>query len=61
MLRILLQTYQDHHGITLRDLERLTGVSFVTLHRFIKGKPIEGDSMVKIWTWLLSPKKGGKP
>jgi transcriptional regulator with XRE-family HTH domain len=57
MLRILLQTYRQHRGLTLRQMEKQTGVSYVTLHRFEHGKPIIHEELVKIWLWLMNKEK----
>jgi transcriptional regulator with XRE-family HTH domain len=57
MLRILLRTYREHHRLTLRAMQKLTGVSYVTLHRFEHGKTIIHSELVKIWQWMMSREK----
>lgn len=57
MLRVLLGAYRQVHQLSLRDLERRIGVSYVTLHRFERGHSIRHLELVKIWQWLLAKEK----
>ena len=54
MLRLLLKTYREHHRLSLRDLGQRTGISYVTLHRFEKGRTITHTAFTKLWNWLLN-------
>lgn len=51
-----LAAYRSEHKISLRSLGKTIGVDFLTLHRFEKGLPIQGDSLVKILKWLIDSK-----
>ena len=57
MLRLLLRAYREYNKLSLRDLERMTGVSYVTLHRFEHGRPIQHPELIKIWQWLMKEPK----
>lgn len=57
MLRLLLHAYRKHYGLSLRDLEGHVGISYVTLHRFEKGRPIMQDDLIRLWQWLMKPDK----
>lgn len=58
ILSAILKAYRQHHGLSLKELGRITGVCYVTLHRLEHGRPILSTEMAKIWRWILS--KEGK-
>lgn len=58
MLVTLIKTYRQQHGLSLRSMAKITGLSYVTLHRLEKGRPIMSDEWSKLWQWML--RKEGK-
>jgi transcriptional regulator with XRE-family HTH domain len=58
MLITLLRTYREKMGLSLRDLSKLTGIHYVTLHRLELGRAIHHREWARLWQWLL--KEEGK-
>jgi transcriptional regulator with XRE-family HTH domain len=60
MLSELLLLYRSVHRLSLRELAAEIGVSHGTLHRVENGKPIEGETMLKLMNWLFTTEKRTK-
>jgi hypothetical protein len=38
--------------MSLRDAAKVTGVSFNTIGRFLKGRPIDSDTLDRLYEWV---------
>lgn len=54
MLVTVIRTYRQQQNLSLRAFAKLTGISYVTLHRLENGRAIMSDEWAKLWRWLLS-------
>jgi transcriptional regulator with XRE-family HTH domain len=54
---VMLKLYREARGVSLRDLEKVTGLDHVTLSRIEQGRPCEALAWLRLQTWLLSPER----
>lgn len=55
-LGTILRKYRKMEELTVRDLALEIGLSAPTLSRIERGEKMDGDTLVKILGWMLSPK-----
>lgn len=51
----MVRLFRTVNQITLRDMAVSIGISHPTLMRIEHGQSFDADTLIKIWTWLISP------
>lgn len=50
----MLTLYRTRHDLTLRDLAPVIGIGHATLMRIETGEQFDAQTLLKLWTWLLT-------
>ncbi len=50
----MLRLYRMVRNLTLRDMAPQVGISHATLMRIETGQAIDAETLLKLWTWMLS-------
>ena len=50
----MLRLYRTVRGFSLRDLSPSIGIGYATLMRIETGQSMDAETLMKLWTWLLT-------
>ena len=50
----MFRLYRTVGGFTLRDVAPQIGISHATLMRIETGQAFDAETLLKLWTWMLS-------
>jgi transcriptional regulator with XRE-family HTH domain len=53
----MLALYRTARKWTVRDLAPQIGISSATLSRIERGQTMDAETLLKVWTWMLSHPK----
>lgn len=54
----MLRLYRTVRGYSLRDLAPEIGIGHATLMRIETGQAFDAETLLKLWTWLVTDEKG---
>jgi transcriptional regulator with XRE-family HTH domain len=60
LLGELIEHWRRIKGITLRDAAKSIGIDHTVLHRLENNHGVDGETLIRVWTWVTSTKKGKK-
>lgn len=53
LLAALLKAYRTQHGVSVRKLAKVIGISHSSLFKFENGKALESDQLIKVLRWMF--------
>lgn len=51
----MLRVHRTLQNRSLREVAPEIGIGHATLSRIESGKPIDAETLLKLWAWLLAP------
>jgi DNA-binding XRE family transcriptional regulator len=55
----MFRLYRTVHGLSLRSMAPQIDISYATLMRIEHGQAFDADTLLKLWTWMLSEDTSG--